>query len=351
MNNMRIVLHACSKFIEKYAINLRGLNVLTEVASGSYFWNPFLAMMAGADNVFLHCRDSRYGKTDDVYKLFEEAALTAGFSNFRICDKLDRHVISKADIVTNSGHLRPLDEGFIELMKPHAVICLMWEPWELREGEIDLGAARSKGILVLGTNEHEPPCYMRPYVVWLALKLIMELRTPALLDRFLIIGEQDTLAVAIEEGLARMQLPVKRISCDISREKLITTLEDKTCILVAEHQYKGEIIGPCGIITPEMLSDEVHSIGVIAGQIDKDTLGKKGLNVFPKKIAPVGFMSYQPSELGPYPVMDLFAAGLKVGQISANARKEGLSLSEAAKVTLRNAPALDLEGDDAWIKN
>ncbi len=62
-------------------------------------------------------------------------------------------------------------------------------------------------------------------------------------------------------------------------------------------------------------------------------------------------MSYQPSELGPYPVMDLFAAGLKVGQISANARKEGLSLSEAAKVTLRNAPALDLEGDDAWIKN
>lgn len=351
MDNSRTLLHICAKYIEKYEIDLRGLTVLTEVASGAYFWNPFLAMMAGAENVLLHCRDSRYGKASDIFRSFEEASSTTRLSNFLICERLDADAISEADIVTNSGHVRPLDDSFVAAMKQDAVICLMWEPWELRENEIDLDAAREKGILVLGTNEHEPPCDMRSYVEWLALKLIMEMRAPALLDRFLVIGEQDTLAAAVEAGLARMGLSVQRIACDISLETLTPALKETTCIIVAEHQFKREIIGSCGVISPEMLSDKVHSVGVIAGQVDKNALEERGVNVFPKEIAPVGFMSYQPSELGPYPVMDLFAAGLKVGQVAANARKQGLSVSEAAKVALRDAPALDLEGEYAWIKN
>ena len=148
-----------------------------------------------------------------------------------------------------------------------------------------------------------------------------------------------------------MGLSVQRIACDISRDALALALKETTCIIVAEHTFKSEIIGPRGVIKVEMLSDKVHSVGVIAGRVDKNALEERGVNVFPKEIAPVGFMSYQPSELGPYPVMDLFAAGLKVGQVAANARKQGLTVSEAAKAALRDAPALDLEGEYAWIEN
>ena len=61
-------------------------------------------------------------------------------------------------------------------------------------------------------------------------------------------------------------------------------------------------------------------------------------------------MSFQPSELGPYPVMDLFSAGLKVGEAMSLARTKGLSLVDSAAYTLKNSPAMDLDRELAWIK-
>ena len=52
-------------------------------------------------------------------------------------------VLRQADIVTNSGHLRPLDAPTIRAMKPTAVIPLMYEAWELRPGDVDLDECRA----------------------------------------------------------------------------------------------------------------------------------------------------------------------------------------------------------------
>ena len=49
--------------------------------------------------------------------------------------------------------------------------------------------------------------------------------------------------------------------------------------------------------------------------------------------------------------MDLFAAGIKVGQTMANYRLSGMDVETAAKCTLDEAPALDLTGEWAWVKN
>ena len=61
--------------------------------------------------------------------------------------------LSRADIITNSGNVRPLDVPIIHCLKPGAVICLMWETFEWRPEEVDLQACRASDILVMDTDE------------------------------------------------------------------------------------------------------------------------------------------------------------------------------------------------------
>jgi hypothetical protein len=89
-------------------------------------------------------------------------------------------------------------------------------------------------------------------------------------------------------------------------------------------------------------------IGVIAGNLDIQGLKNSRLHHHPETIHPFGYMSYQPSELGPLPVLALYAAGLHVGQVMARARKSGLTTQEAAAYTLEHAPAMDFDGEWAW---
>ena len=65
-------------------------------------------------------------------------------------------VAGAADIVTNSGQVRPIDAAMVGQLKPSAVIPLMYESWEYRGADVDLEACRRRGIPVAGTNETHP---------------------------------------------------------------------------------------------------------------------------------------------------------------------------------------------------
>jgi hypothetical protein len=68
------------------------------------------------------------------------------------------------------------------------------------------------------------------------------------------------------------------------------------------------------------------------------------VRVVPEAIAPPGTMSYSPAVLGPRPVLELTAAGLKVGEVAARARLAGLDVAEATRVALRDSPAMAFPG-------
>ena len=59
-------------------------------------------------------------------------------------------------------------------------------------------------------------------------------------------------------------------------------------------------------------------------------------------------MSYQAAEIGPRPVLELFAAGLAVGEAMARSRLGGASARDAARHALSVAPAMDFTGEGAW---
>ena len=47
--------------------------------------------------------------------------------------------------------------------------------------------------------------------------------------------------------------------------------------------------------------------------------------------------------------MNLFSAGVKVGQAMVRARLGGHGLKKSAEIALESSPALDLEGEWSWI--
>ena len=172
-------------------MDLSGLNVLTEAASGAYLFNPMIAILAGAKTVVTFCKDSQYGRVSEISDAVISEYEKIGISEkFIFTNELKPEFLRTADLITNSGHLRPFNAELINELKQTAVIPLMWETWEMRDGEIDLKVAKDKGILVLGTNEHEKPSDMRPYSFLTALHLMMSHEVGLLEEQVLIIGDQ-----------------------------------------------------------------------------------------------------------------------------------------------------------------
>ncbi len=114
-------------------LNLSGMTVLTEAASGAYGVTPVIAALAGAEQVYAFCRASRYGSVDEVTEWTLQLARAVDVAErITIIEEIPSGVLGRVDIVTNSGHLRPLTAALIESLPATAVIALMFEAWELR---------------------------------------------------------------------------------------------------------------------------------------------------------------------------------------------------------------------------
>lgn len=341
------------RLVEKYHIDCSGLTILTEAASGAYIYNPLIPILANANKVITFCRPSRYGSVEDIRTSMFEAYGSLGLGKkFEFITELEASILEQSDLITNSGHLRPIGANFIKSLRDTAVISLMWEPWEMRKGEIDLVAARKKGILIMGTNEHDPPCDMRPYSFLTALRLLMDLQVSIANDNLLIMGDQPTLALAIADGLRKQGYASKSMTLEMAENQTLLEelLDWASVILIAEHADKRLLLGKEGIIRSEqVIAGKVASVGLISGLIETEDLLKANLAVLPKKAVPQGYMAYSPSELGCFPVMNLFSAGIKVGQAMVRARLGGHGLKESAEIALESSPALDLEGEWSWI--
>jgi hypothetical protein len=347
-----------AEFIARFDLDLTGLTVLTEAASGPYLFTPLIAALAGAERVLALTVDSSYGAKEEVAAATKHAAAQSGV-NDRIEVGFDRRLdwFEAADIVTNSGFVRPIDTVAVAALKPTSVIPLMWETWEYRPGDLDLDACREKGILVLGTRETQPPCDMRPYFGFLALKILFELGLEGTAARVLLLGGNATVAAPIRNFLSKLGVEVSWFAAEADArpyeelaERPELALRDRDAVLVVEHADPRQLLGPNGVLSPAELAIEGPDlrIGVISGNVDADTLRASGLRYLPEQISPFPYESYGAARLGPRPVLELYSAGLKVGEAMARARLEGASPEDAARRALHSSPAMDFRGGLAW---
>lgn len=168
--------------VEKYKLDLDGLTIFTEAASGSFLATPVIAAKAGADVVFAIGNDSAHGTFASVAANITELTKEMGLPS--IIFTVNKQYVMDADIVTNTGWVRPIDEEVIGWMKESAVIAMMMEEWEWRPEDVDVGAAKARDIPLVPVDE----TYIHPYDAELVIKMIHELGMVVRDNRFRVIG-------------------------------------------------------------------------------------------------------------------------------------------------------------------
>lgn len=340
--------------IDTFQLNLKDLVVYTEAASGYYFFTPLICAMAGASKVYAVTRNTSWGKASEIIHDTMKLAEAWGYGSIIKCstEKIESE-ITTSDIIMNMGHVRPIDRAMIDLMKPTAVIPLMWETWEIRPGEIDLDACDKKGIMVMGTDEKK--LEMFPLAGYLVLYLLNQCKVEIYKNKFFVFASGPVLE-GIHSVFTDNHIPFYWTGFDqeipkqckdnfISpheKQKILDWISNCEAVICAEHVHPKPVIAVDGIITPEELinANDTTLLLYKGGIIDYPKIKELGIWIYPDKQVPFGTFTTYSYELGPGPVLELNAAGIKVGEVMTRARLMGLSIKEAEEYAFKYSPAM-----------
>jgi len=343
--------------ISKLELNLDNLAVLTEAASGNYVCTPIIAAISRAKKVYVYTKNSKFGTAEQLFQNTKKLAKITGVNGkIKFINNLDGNIIKDSDIITNLGFLRPINKDFIENMKDTAVIPLMRETWEFREGEINLEACKNKGILVLGTNENHPDLKIFDYLGHLCAKKLFEMNIEILTSKILVCGG-GCFGLNIIKCLVNLGASVQVI-CDenaqtinsIGAEKIssmnnnkldLRIIEGTDVVIVTSYPDRKEIIGNEGLIKTKQLKEHCPGVVVIQfkGNVNRESIIREKIRIIPEVEPKYGHMSWTLNDLGPKPVIDLHTGGLKVGEIMTRLRRSGYSPPKSTEEALNNSLA------------
>jgi len=336
--NLHHISKLISNTIDLLDLDLTGFTVLTEAASGYYAVTPVIAAMAHADRVIALTSNSPYASVQEVIsqtRALEQACGQNG--RIEIHSKRSPDLFSQADIITNLGFVRPIDNDIIALLKPTAVIPYMCEGWEIRATDVDLNACWKKEIPVLGTNEEYPKLNILSYCGWLCIKMMMNAHIEPSHANILIVSG-DKFGPVIVKLFKKLGLSAKLV---VSLRGAFEMLLQSDVIIIADYTRDDEIIGSHGDISPEVLAHINPSISIIqfAGINNVEEILHNDIMIYPETKLQPHRMALTLSELGPRPVIELHTLGLKVGEVLARARKEkGLGMLETIQYAQDNSP-------------
>ena len=353
MNNKDRIDKVIAEYTDKFRLDLSGLTLFTECASGYYAYTPMIAGLAGAKKIYAIAKDSEYGKKtdlrDDLLKLAREYGIDEKIEV--VFSKKTRH-LGEADIITNTRSVRPIDKKTVSCLKPTAVIPLMYETWEFRPQDVDMAECRKREIALLGTDEEHPDVSIYPALGYIAFKLMLDAGLEIFDNKILLMGSGKNGRSVFEHfktnGLDFKWFTLDKDAGKESREYTIEPkslkiyLKDADCIFVVEHLYRDELIGRKGFIKPvdiKPFTKVVH----FCGKMNENDLISSGVDYYPRRFAPPGYVSVGADYLGAKFVLKLLTAGLKVGEVMARCRLKGMNLKETASYTVDHAPAEDFK--------
>jgi hypothetical protein len=296
--------------VERCRLDLTGTIVLTEAACGAYVVTPVLAACAGADRVYAMTRSTSHGTVGEVASQTLELARLAGVRDrIEIVTGRPPSIVAQADIITNSGHVRPIDREMIGWMKPSAVVSLMHEAWELRPGDVDLQACRDRGILAAATDKRHPDVDVFSFLGLMAVKLLLDAHVAVYRSAILLLCD-NPFSGFIVRGLRRVGATV------VVAQSVASAPQQQRydAILVALKPRHVPVVtaADAGVIACQWPGAVVAQF---CGDLDRSTLGDLNVAVWPEKTPGAGHMGILPSAIGPEPVIRLLSGGLKVGEL------------------------------------
>lgn len=321
--NPRRLVRLMSSVIEHCEMDLSGYTVLTEAANGGYVVTPVLAAMSGAD-VYALGAATAYGSAEEIQNVTVELAKLAGVADgIQVIRHKEPAYIRAADIITNSGQVRPIDAEMVAHMKPSAVVPLMYEGWEHRSSDVDLEACRAHGIAVAGTNEQHPYVDIFSFLGPMALKMFYDAGIAVRGNRIALLCD-NSFGPFIKQGLQESGAEV------IVADRLTSEVLAPYCdaVLLAMQEEEHALTASDAVL----LRDEAPGAVVVQylGGADRPALAAADVPVWPEKAPRAGHMGILPSALGPEPIIRLQAGGLKVGQLLV----QGISQASAEDLAL-----------------
>jgi hypothetical protein len=312
-------------------LDLRGKTVLTEAASGAYVVTPVLAAIAGG-KVFAFSRTTKYGKVEEVFA--NTRTLADSFKEFsldiHLIDQLNPEVINQADIITNSGHLRPLSESILKHAKNEVVIPLMYEAWEWREADMDIAYIKKRGIKIGATNERHPNVDVFNYLGDMALKQIFDAGICLYKNKFILLCNNDfgpfiaKVLAGICDGLAVIDLNEHRGRYDENQIDWIggfpeiripENYRNAEAVIFTAYPFDKDWIGEKTPVSVHQIRSQLSDPFILryAGDLNEEFLQNKGLRFFPEHVHS-GHMGILPSAIGYDPIIRLQSGGLKAAE-------------------------------------
>jgi len=319
------------KRVEALDLDLQGTTVLTEAASGAYVVTPVLAAMAGA-RVFAFSKSSRYGTVEEVFantkKLIDQ--YTAKKLDITFIDELKPEIIGQADVITNSGHLRPLNQAWLQYAKDGVVIPLMYEAWEWRDADVELAYVRKRGFKLGATNERHPDVDVFNYLGDMALKQIFDAGICPYGNKFVLICNNDfgpyiaKVVARVCDGLAVIDLDEHKSKYELHNAewiggfpeiKLPETFRYAEAAIFSAYPFDKTWIGEGTPLSARQLKNACHDVLLLryAGDVDSEVLEREGIRYFPDHVHS-GHMGVLPSAVGFDPIIRLQAGGLKAAE-------------------------------------
>jgi hypothetical protein len=321
--------------VKALQLNLKDKTVLTEAATGAYIVTPVLAAMAGA-KVFAFSKTTRYGKVEEVFARTKQLADT--FKSFPLdihyIDNLSPDIIAQADIITNSGHLRPLNEELLSHAKDEMVIPLMYEAWEWREADMDIQYIRKRGFRIGATNERHPEVDVFNYLGDMALKQIFDAGICPYKNKFILLCNNDfgpfiaKVLAGVCEGLAVIDRDEHSVRYNLNQIEWIggfpdvripETYKDAEAVIFTAYPFDRVWIGERTEISMQQIQSQLSDPYIVryAGDIDEAVLQRAGVRFYPEYVKS-GHMGILPSDIGYDPIIRLQCGGLKAGESMLN---------------------------------
>jgi len=187
----------------------------------------------------------------------------------------------------------------------------MYESWEYRRSDVDLGACRDRGIPVAGTNETHPAVDVFSFLGPMAVKQLHDAGIAVYGSRVVLLCDNPFgpfIANYLRHGGAEV----------VTTRLLTRTALSKRCdaVILALRPGADAVLTDAGA---RLLAQAAPAAVLLQfwGDADRAALAAAGVPVWPPDAPRPGHMGVLPSDIGPEPVVRLQAGGLKVGELLA----------------------------------
>jgi len=345
------VLRLTRQAIAARRLDLSGLRVLTEAGVGYHRAAAVLAALAGAAEVYAVSRDSARTARRDAEAQTEHLARAAEvLRRVRLVPTRLHAPLAEVDVVTDLPGVRPIDESILRNLSGTAVVTLMHGVANWRPADVDIPGCRRSGIAVAGLDE-EAVGLLR-YAPLTVLHALGELgveaaggvvavagagrRYPYVVRALAQLGTR--VLVAAPESAGRVGLyGGEKIGDALAEPSALGRLAEADALVLAPELPEERLLGPGTPLDAGAVAQTALHLAVVCdgAEAEARALAEAGLRVWPSRRAGAAAVD----DLLPRPVIETLAAGLKVGEVMARARRAGSSAVAAEQAAAAEAHA------------